>query len=108
MPANRVRCDGVQTTARCTTRMLHFDGSVDARGTARFDMFDLLGTDENDVTFAIGWLLRESPEFFRLSLRRVKRDQRLRTLLSSAFSDMSVMRIWRASQTSRSSRLKCM
>ncbi len=29
-------------------------------------MFDLLGTDENDVTFAIGWTLRESPEFFRL------------------------------------------
>jgi len=31
-------------------------------------VFDLLGRDENDVTFAIGWLLRESPEFFRLFL----------------------------------------
>jgi hypothetical protein len=29
-------------------------------------VFDLLGTDENDVTFAIGWMLRESPVFFGL------------------------------------------
>src|SRR5581483_11872638 len=31
-------------------------------------VFDLLGTDENDVTYAIGWALCESNVFFRLFL----------------------------------------